>query len=212
VSTRRPDDAPVAPGVAASGEHVCARCTRALSATCCEVQPHERLATLTWADVERLSAVTGLPLEAFGEWEWLDADHVQAWLDVHPAYGAYLAAEPRRLTLRAQDGACVFLERGKGCRLEPNQRPTMCQLYPFDVDGRLQVDRFGSVAEARETVVRGAANACLAVEEASGFAALYRAFTTTGARVRALGERLRAELAEHAAVEARLKARGHRRR
>src|SRR5687768_15852300 len=99
----RPDDDDVAPGAVVSGdpssgrEHVCARCPKALTTSCCEVKPHERLATLTWADADRITAATGLSLHAFSEWEWLDADHAQAWLDLHPAYVGYLNAAPRRL-------------------------------------------------------------------------------------------------------------------
>src|SRR5262245_39507990 len=116
---KRPDDHDVAPGAVVSGarlseraqnEPVGARCPKVLGASCCEVKPHERLATLTWADVERIRAATGLVDEAFSEWEWLDADHVQAWLDVHPAYVGYLGAAPRRLSLKAVDGRCALLE------------------------------------------------------------------------------------------------------
>ena len=199
MKTRRPDDDNVAPGVA-----VCGRCPRALSTSCCEVKPHERLATLTWADVDRVREATGLPVRAFAEWEWLDADHAQAWLDVHPAYVGYLNAAPRRLTLRSADGACVLLRRGEGCSLDEEARPTACRIYPFDVgEGLLQVERFGDVPEARRLVEKGMAHACLAVEESKSFADLLRAFGATKKKVRALAERLRAEVREHAVRERR---------
>ena len=208
MSHRRPDDSPVAPGVAVSGP-VCARCPRVLSTSCCEVKPHERLATLTWADVDRVAAATGLSVHAFAEWEWLDADHARAWMDVHPAYVGYLNAAPRRLTLKAIDGACALLRRGEGCSLDEEARPTPCRIYPFDVgEGMLQVERFGDVAEARRLVEKGAAHACLAVEESKSQAQLLRAFGATKKKVRALAERLRAEVREHAVRERRgLKAR-----
>lgn len=193
---RRPDDS-VAPGAA-----VCARCPVALTTSCCEVKPHERLATLTWADLERVEAETGLSPDAFSEWEWLDADHARAWMDVHPAYVGYLAAAPRRLTLKAVGGACALLRRGAGCSLSEEARPTACRLYPFDVgEGMLQVERFGDLVEARRLVEKGAAHACLAVEESRSMGALQRAFGTTAKKVRALAERLRAEVADHARRE-----------
>lgn len=173
-----------------------------LSASCCEVKPHERLATLTWADADRVSAATGLKLSAFAEWEWMDADHTQAWLDLHPAYTAYLGPKSRRLGLKAVDGACVLLERGKGCTLSEEARPISCRLYPFDVgEGLLQVERFGDVAEARRLVESGAAHACLAIEEAKSPSQLLRAFGTSRRKVRALVEQLRAEIRAHAARE-----------
>jgi hypothetical protein len=170
------------------------------------VKPHERLATLTWADVDRVQAETGLSPHAFSEWEWLDADHAHAWLEVHPAYVGYLGPAPRRLTLKAVGGACALLRRGAGCILREEARPTGCRLYPFDVgEGMLQVERFGDLAEARRLVEKGAAHACLAVEEAKSEAGLLRSFGTTARKVRVLAERLRAEVAEHARRERQLK-------
>ncbi len=199
----RPDDPRVVPGaVVSAGKSVCARCPKALTTSCCEVKPHERLATLTWADVERIEAHTGRSADAFSEWEWLDADHAKAWLDLHPAYQGYLDAAPRRLTLKAVDGACTLLERGRGCSLPAESRPVSCRIYPFDLEtGMLQVERFGDLAEARRLVEKGAAHACLAVEESQSLRGLYRAFGTTASAVRELADQLRAEIRAHAQRE-----------
>jgi hypothetical protein len=202
----RPDDPSVVPGAVASAgdarQPVCARCPKTLTTSCCEVKPHERLATITWADVDRIAAATGLSPHAFSEWEWLDADHARAWLDVHPAYRGYLDAAPRRLTLKAIDGACALLARGQGCTLPEQAKPTPCRIYPFDVTtGMLQVERFGDLLEAKRLVEKGAAHACLAVEEAQSLRGLYRAFATTASRVRELAAQLRAEVADHARRE-----------
>ncbi|MBK7863781.1 MAG: hypothetical protein IPJ65_35285 [Archangiaceae bacterium] len=192
----------------AGPQSACARCPKVLGASCCEVKPHEQLATLTWADVERVEAETGQRAAQFSEWEWLDAEHARAWLDVHPAYAAYLGPAPRRLTLRVVDGACALLVRGEGCSLGEEARPTACRIYPFDVtEGLLQVERFGDVVEARRQVEQVAAHACLAVEEAVSFESLHRAFGTTAAKVGALVERLRAEIADHARRERGAKSR-----
>ena len=177
--------------------HVCARCPKVMSTSCCEVKPHERLATITWADADRVQAATGLRVDDFTEWEWLDADQAHAWLELHPAYRGYLDVAPRRLSLKAVDGRCTLLGE-QGCTLEPEVRPTPCRIYPFDVEtGMLQVERFASVEEARRLVVNGAAHACLAVEESRSLRELYRAFSTTASRVRELAVQLRAEVAAH---------------
>ncbi|HDP80238.1 MAG TPA: YkgJ family cysteine cluster protein [Spirochaetes bacterium] len=41
----------------------------------------------------------------------------------------------RLTTKKREDGACVFLEEGKGCLLGP-RRPVVCKIYPFWVDHR----------------------------------------------------------------------------
>jgi Fe-S-cluster containining protein len=179
----------------------CARCSKGLTATCCEVKPHERLATITWADVERLEAATGKKLESFAEWEWLDADHVEAWLHVNPVYRGYLGPSTRRLTLKAQGGACVFLDRKTGCTLHREVRPTPCRIYPFEPGGRLSVDRFESVEQARDHVTKGTAHACLAVQESGSFEALRASLGTTEDEVLMLADRLRLEVRAHAKTE-----------
>lgn len=206
MSRRRPDEA-VPGGVVSTPARepagaVCARCPKALTTSCCEVKPHEKLATITWSDVERIEAATGLSPHAFSEWEWLDADHAQAWLDVNPAYRGYLDAAPRRLSLKAIDGRCALLKAGEGCSLPAEAKPTPCRIYPFDVKtGMLQVERFGDLSEARRLVEKGTAHACLAIEESQSLRGLYRAFGTTASRVRELADQLRAEVAEHARRE-----------
>lgn len=184
--------------------HVCARCPKVLGNSCCEVKEHERLATLTWADVERVNEATGLSAHAFTEWEWLDAAQTQAWLDVHPAYVGYLGPAPRRLTLKVLNGACALLQPDSGCTLSEAARPTACRLYPFDVsEGLLQVERFGDLGEARRSVETGGGHACLAVEEAQSERELEEKLAVTAPQLRALAARLRTEIAEHAKRERR---------
>jgi len=181
-------------------EPTCARCPRALGRSCCEVEDHEALATLTWADVDRISAATGRPARAFTEVEWLTVEETQVYESRRPLYHGYFARGPARLTLKRRDGACVFLQRGRGCSLGTDLRPTACLLYPFELwpDGSwsLQVERFGTMEDAR--AARG--SSCLAVEEASSMDGVLAAFSTTREEVVALGERLRAEVRAHRQV------------
>lgn len=183
-----------------TSEHTCARCPRVLGRSCCEVEDHEQLATLTWADVDRISAATGRPARAFTEVEWLTVDEALTYESRRPLYHGYFARGPARLTLKRRAGACVFLQRGRGCSLEAGVRPTSCLLYPFELwpDGSwsLQVDRFGALEDAR--VARG--SSCLAVEEASSMNGVLGAFSTTREEVVALGERLRGEVRAHRQV------------
>ena len=175
----------------------CARCSRALGRSCCEVDPSERLATLTWVDVDRICAATSLAPRAFAELEWLSPEEARDCEARRPLYGGYFARGPARLTLRRRRDACVFLERGRGCSLGASVRPTACLLYPFELwpDGSwsLQVERFGSLEAARLAVGSG----CLAVEEAESMDAVLAAFSTTREEVAELGERLRAEVRAH---------------
>ncbi|HYV46171.1 MAG TPA: hypothetical protein VFA20_14980 [Myxococcaceae bacterium] len=183
-----------------TSEHTCARCPRALGRSCCEVEDGEQLATLTWADVDRISDATGRPARAFAEVEWLSVEDGRAYESRRPLYHGYFARGPARLTLKRRAGACVFLQRGRGCSLGADARPTACLLYPFELwpDGSwsLQVDRFGSLEDAR--VARG--SSCLAVEEASSMDGVLAAFSTTREDVAALGERLRGEVRAHRQV------------
>ena len=175
---------------------VCARCPKVLGNSCCEVKPSEQLATLTWADVDRLQEATGLRLEAITEFEWLDEGAAAGWLQVHPSWAGYFAAATRRLTLKRRGSACVF-HTATGCSLTAQQRPTACRLYPFEVRAGsqwgLQVDRFGSVEDA----VASNEHACLAVEEAASFEALWEAFGTTREALEELQLRLRQEVKAH---------------
>jgi len=181
-------------------ERTCARCPRALGRSCCEVDGGEQLATLTWADVDRIAAATSRPPRAFAEVEWLSPEEAQSYESRRPLYSGYFARGPARLTLRRRGGACVFLERGRGCALGEDVRPTPCLLYPFELwpDGSwsFQVDRFGSLEAARAA----SGDSCLAVEEAGSMEDVLAAFSTTRDAIVALGERLRVEVRAHRQV------------
>src|SRR6266576_3275193 len=105
---------------------VCARCPKLLGTSCCEVKASEQLATLTWADVERLQAATGRAVDAITEWEWLNEGEASGWLRLHPSWSGYFGAARRRLTLKRANGACVF-HGNAGCSLTAQQRPTACR-------------------------------------------------------------------------------------
>lgn len=173
----------------------CARCSKVLGSSCCEVKDGEQLATLTWADVDRIG------VEAT-EWEWLTDDQAARWSLLHAAWGRYFGPWTRRLTLKRKDGHCVFLGPN-GCSLSTEQRPTACRLYPFEVHAHgewgLQVDRFGGVGAARAA----GEHACLAVEEAGSYDALFEAFGTDRASLEALHARLKSEAVDHAKREDR---------
>lgn len=172
----------------------CARCSKVLGSSCCEVKDGEQLATLTWADADRIGV-------ASTEWEWLTDDQAARWSLLHVAWGRYFGPWTRRLTLKRKDGRCVFLG-ARGCTLTEDERPTACRLYPFEVraqgDWGLQVDRFGGVAAARAS----GEHACLAIEEGDSYDALFAAFDTSRAALEALHARLRAEAVDHARREA----------
>ncbi len=174
----------------------CARCPRVFGTSCCEVKGDEQLATLTWADVDRLRAATGRSAVSFSEWEWLDEAQTLRWSQLHPRWASYFGPSTRRLTLKREAGACVF-HKAQGCSLTTEQRPTACRLYPFEVRARgewgLQVDRFGSIDDA----VSSGEHACLAVEESDSFEALATAFGTDRAALEALDARLYQEAREH---------------
>ncbi len=175
---------------------VCARCPRVLGTSCCEVKPGEQLATLTWADAERVTRATGLHASHFTEFELLDEAEATRWSLLHPQFRHYFGPRTRRLTLRRKNGACVF-HGEQGCRLSEELRPLACRLYPFEVrahgDWGLQVDRFGSVEEA----LAAGEHACLAVEESDSFEALRAAFGATREALEALREMLEAEAKDH---------------
>lgn len=180
----------------------CARCPRVLGASCCEVRDDERLATLTLADVSRIAAATGQAPARFSEAEWLSDEEAGGYEARRPLYAGYFRHGPRRLTLRRREGACVFLDRARGCVLSAAVRPTACRLYPFELwpDGTwsLQVDRHGSVESAR----RASGSSCLAVEEAQSMDEVLSAFGLARDEVEALGERLALEVREHARLTA----------
>ncbi len=182
----------------------CSRCAAALGSSCCEVKPEDRLATLTLADVERIEAHTGQPRARFAEHEWMDWDEARAYEARRLLFEGYFGHQPRRLTLRRKNGACVFFAPGQGCRLTVEARPVACRLYPFDrhADGTWGVlmARHGGLDAARASA-RAGELACLAVEESSSLGALYAAFDTTPEAVEALGGVLREQARAHGRAE-----------
>ncbi|WP_224370699.1 YkgJ family cysteine cluster protein [Hyalangium versicolor] len=174
----------------------CARCAKALGKTCCEPSPHEHLAMVTRADIARIVAHTGLPARRFTQEEGVSeagaADFEARW----PLYRGYFRRGPVRTTLLARAGACVFLDRTRGCTLPMDVRPIACRLYPFDkwADGSwsLTVGRYGDLA-----VARAEGTACLAVEEAESMEDVLAAFGTTHEAVEALGAQLAEEARSH---------------
>lgn len=178
-------------------ESPCARCARALGLSCCQVAEGEALATLTLTDVARLQAATGwsrrrfVTEEGMGELEAIDYEQRR------PLYRGYFARGPVRLSLREQNGACVFFAPERGCTLTSQERPLACRLFPFELwtDGQwsLQVGRHGSLAAAREE-----GGACLAVEEATSMEEVLTAMDTTREEVETLGRQLHEEVRSHA--------------
>jgi uncharacterized protein len=176
---------------------VCARCPKALGTSCCEVKDDDHLATLTASDVHRIHDFIGKRADTFSESEWLSEKEVQEYEARRPLYQGYFRHEPRRLTLRRRDGACIFLDRQTGCRLPADVRPTACRLYPFELWAEgwsLQISRFGSVKDAQTS----GEHACLAVEEADSMDAARALLGVTREDIEALGEQLRREVKDHA--------------
>jgi Fe-S-cluster containining protein len=148
-----------------------------------------------------VSAASGRALESFAEWEFLDADHVKAWLDVNPIYIGYLGPDSRRLTLKARNGACTFHDSKRGCTLASKDRPTACRIYPFEPGGRLSVDRWETLEDARLNVARGTGHACLAVQESNSMSELQAAFGFEPHDIAHLADLMRAEVRAHARQE-----------
>ena len=175
---------------------VCARCPVLLGASCCEVKEGEHLATLTRADVERITEHTRWASRRFVVEEYLTEEEAAEYEARRPLYRGYFRRGPVRLTLATRAGACVFHEKGRGCGLPAEVRPVACRLYPFErwPDGSwsVQVGRYGNLAEAR-----AGGEACLAVEEAEGLEDVLAAFTTTREAVELLGEQLAEEARAH---------------
>ena len=161
------------------------------------MRPDEKLATLTRADVGRIRAETGLAEAAFCEEDWLTEGEALRAERERPLYAGYFKAAPVRLTLRREEGACVFHGPARGCRLSRQARPVACLLYPFELwpggEWSVQMGRFGSLEEARHHP----GQACLAVEEADGMDAVLAAFGVAREGIEALGARLREEVQEH---------------
>ncbi|MGQ0505805.1 MAG: YkgJ family cysteine cluster protein [Myxococcaceae bacterium] len=178
-------------------ESPCAQCPKVLGASCCEVGEGEQLATLTSADIERISAYARLAPRRFAEVEWLTEEEAHAYEARRPLYAGYFRHRPARWTLQRRAGACVFLKRDAGCTLPAELRPTACRLYPFELwpDGSwsLQVDRFGDDEQARAA----AGSACLAVERAEQMDDVLRAFALTRDDVDGLGAQIRDDVKAH---------------
>jgi Fe-S-cluster containining protein len=186
---------------AAHGEgaaSACARCAGRLGHSCCEVPHGEALATLTRADVERIQTATHRARDSFVQPEVFQEAEARAYEQLRPGWRGYFRQGPVRLALARANGACVFFERKSGCTLSAAVRPTACLLYPFEPSlpgtWTLAVERQGSVEAARAS----GEPRCLAAEEAEGRGALLRAFGLTTESLRALMQRLRAEVQAHA--------------
>ncbi len=174
----------------------CARCPGLIGKSCCEPRGTESLAMLTRADVARIAAHTGLAARRFVQEEGCTEAEAEAFETRWPLYRGYFRRGPVRLTLLGREGACVFLERGRGCALPAEVRPVACRLYPFErwADGSwsLAVGRYGDLA-----VARAEGGACLAVEEAENMEQVLAAFGTTREAVEALGAQLAEEARSH---------------
>jgi Fe-S-cluster containining protein len=152
---------------------VCARCPKALGVSCCEAGPRG-LATLTHADIERISEHSGRPAKHFVDEEWLTLEEAADYEALRPLYRGYFAQGPKRLTLKTRGRGCVFLG-AEGCSLPAAIRPRACALYPFErlADGSWSIrpPRYGALEDART-----AGDGCLAVEEAAELDGLLAAF------------------------------------
>jgi uncharacterized protein len=167
-------------------EPICAACLREKGAVCCEVAPGEKLATLLFADIARIEAATGLASHRFAEREELDPVERLAYETARPIYRGVFAGNVR-FGLKAKKGACVFLERGRGCVLPSEAKPLACHLYPLDFDLAGKV----WLVDAPH---------CLALDRAEGPAHLLRMLGTSK---RALAK-LRAQALSEGAAHARL--------
>ena len=171
-------------------EPICAACLREKGAVCCEVAQGEKLATLLFADLARIEAATGLPAHRFAERETLDPAERLLYETARPLYRGVFAGNVR-FGLRARKGACVFLERGRGCALPEEARPLACKLYPLDFD------------LAGEVTLVDAPH-CLALERAEGPKHLLRMLGTSRQALAKLRAQALSEGAEHATRARRL--------
>jgi Fe-S-cluster containining protein len=175
--TQRPHERP------SPAESVCAQCAER-GTLCCLVADGEKLATLSVRDIERITEATDLPHHRFVEREKLDPMERLAYETFRPLLRGLFAGNVR-LALKARAGACVFLERGKGCSLPPEAKPIACKLYPFDYDlaGHL------TLVDAPH---------CLALSLAQSEAALLRMFGVSRRLLRKLRQQTLEEAADHA--------------
>jgi uncharacterized protein len=167
-----------------------------LGRSCCEVADDEHLATLTRSDVSRIRAAIKMRSEKFVDVEWMSPEECAAYEKLRPIYQGYFAQTPARLTLRRQQGRCIFLS-SEGCSLPPYAKPIACHLYPLQpsLTGEisLQAERHGSVAAARLSN-----HACLAAEEAETFDHLLEMLGMSREQHERLSFQLRDEVKQHA--------------
>jgi Fe-S-cluster containining protein len=164
---------------------VCAQCAET-SKSCCQAPPGEKLATLTFADIARIESASGVPARRFVEIEVLDPAVRIYYETSRPLYAGMLVGGVRH-GLKAEAGACVFLDPTRGCTLPRAARPRACVLYPIDL---------GPAGEP--TLVE--APHCLALERAQSWPLLLRMLGLSRRRLRKLFRQMRQECAEHAAA------------
>lgn len=173
-----------------AGEHVCAACLRLNGAVCCNVASGEKLATLLFADMERIEEATGLPRHCFVAREDLDPAERLAYETVRPLYRGVFVGNVR-WGLKARRSACVFLKEDVGCSLPPEAKPMACRLYPLDFD------------LAGEVTLLDAPH-CLALECAEGPEHLLAMLGTSHEELARLRAQALAEGADHATRARRL--------
>ena len=111
----------------------CARCPKVLGVSCCEVKGDEQLATLTWADVDRLREATGRGPESFTEWEWLGEEEAARWSLLHPRWRGYFGPV---LNAAKRRGEILHSPRGTGgfgydpIFYVPAQQQTFAEMTP----------------------------------------------------------------------------------
>jgi len=174
-------------------EPICAACLRVNGAVCCETAEGEKLATLLLADIERIEEATGLARHRFVEREDLDPAERLAYETVRPIYRGVFVGNVR-WGLKSRKGACVFLERGRGCTLPREAMPLACRLYPLDFD------------LAGEVTLVDAPH-CLALERAEGPRHLLSMLGVTQKELARLRTQALAEGLDHATRARRLQRR-----
>lgn len=102
-------------------EFICDRC-----AHCCKTHR----VPITQADIARLRERNSRNTQGLEDWtELLSAEEVD--IENEPESIALVREGRRLLVLKHRDGACVFLDRERGCTVHPF-RPAACRAYPFD--------------------------------------------------------------------------------
>lgn len=169
-----------------SDPHLCALCHAAGTGCCVLSRGAERMFGLTEAEVARMTAASGCPVEAFTVRDQASPEFRRFLERLSPVFGQTMPAGRRvRLAVDAA-GRCVFLGPD-GCVLPGEARPFYCRLYPFwfTPDGRLMV--LGN-------------SDCRAQAGARHWRAVLEALGADEAGLRALFRRLEADAAAHAAA------------